>query len=44
MIRVKLPPDLHRKLWEMRLDTRKSIQQIVTEILEEKIGSGARKK
>ncbi|GAN80404.1 hypothetical protein [Acidocella aminolytica] len=37
MIRVNLPPEIHRKLWQMRIDTRQSIQQIVTDILAEKL-------
>lgn len=38
MIRVNLPPELHRKLWQLRIDTRQSIQKIVTDILAEKLG------
>lgn len=37
MIRVNLPPEIHRKLWQLRIDTRQSIQQIVTDILTEKL-------
>ncbi|MDX5929444.1 hypothetical protein SIL87_01510 [Acidiphilium acidophilum] len=37
MIRVNLPPEIHRKLWQIRIDTRQSIQQIVTDILTEKL-------
>lgn len=37
MIRVNLPPEIHRKLWQIRIDTRQSIQQIVTNILTEKL-------
>lgn len=38
MIRVNLPPHLHRALWDIRLKTNQSIQQIVTDILAEKLG------